>query len=89
MNNTLKILFQDNPELSSQIAQFCASDPEYMKVERRFYETAHEIAKIVGYELYDTFEARFGEFLSQPANTYYFFGLGLRQEVIRALNADA
>ena len=60
MTDKIKMLFLDNPEMTEQIEAFCQRDPLFSKVKLEFYETAHEIAQIVGYELYDRFEQRFG-----------------------------
>ena len=87
MNNNLKMLFIDNPEIDEAIKKFCAQSPEFLKIKEEFYETAHEIAKIVGWELYDRFEQRFGIYVARSSDIYYLFGLGLRQEVLSALGA--
>ena len=88
MNDKIKMLFLDNPEMTEQIEAFCQRDPLFSKVKLEFYETAHEIAQIVGYELYDRFEQRFGLYTARSSDLYYLFGLGLRQEVVSALQPN-
>ena len=85
MNDKLKMLFLDNPDITEQIEDFCAQDPAFLKAKLEFYETVHEIARAVGRELYDRFERRLGAYTSCYTDLYYLFGLGLRQEIISAL----
>ena len=87
MNDKLKMLFIDNPEIDEAIKEFCEQNPGYLKIKEEFYETAHEIAEIVGFDLYDRFEQRFGIYVARSSDIYYLFGLGLRQEVLAALGA--
>lgn len=87
MKKALKALFCDNLELDSEIAAFLAQDPEFVQAEREFYETAHEIAQLVGFERYDRFERRLGRYTARLSDSYYLFGLGLRQEVLQAMGA--
>ena len=88
MNNLIKTLFIDNPKLEEAIKEFCDQNPEYLKIKQEFYETAHEIAKIAGYDLYNRFEQRFGIYVACTSNIYYLFGLHLRQEVLSALQSE-
>ena len=88
MNDPIKMLFIDNPEIEEAIKEFCAQNPEYLKLKQEFYETAQQIAGIVGYELYNRFEQRFGLYIACSNDVYYLFGLGLRQEIISALQPE-
>ena len=85
MSDRLKMLFVDNMDITEEIGKFCEQDPAFLKTEQEFYETAHEIAAVVGFELYSRFERRFRNYLTCYTDLYYLFGLGLRQEVISAL----
>ena len=85
MQNNLKTLFLDNLELDEAISAFLAQDPEFVQAEQEFYETAHEIAQLVGFERYDRFERRLGRYTARLSVIHYLFGLGLRQEVLRAM----
>ena len=88
MNDHINMLFLDNLNLEEQIEAFCEKSPEYQEVRRRFFEAAHEIAAIVDFQLYDRFETSFGQLLSCSNDLYYLFGLGLRQEVLKALQPE-
>ena len=83
--NMLPSLFL-NDTIDAEIEAFCASDPEFAKIEQAFYETANQIAKLVGRDLYDTFEKGFVKYINRTADLYYLYGLGLRQEVLQALS---
>ena len=87
MNDKLKMLFIDNPEIEEAIEDFCAQSPDYLKIKNEFYETTQQIAAIAGWELYDRFERRFNTYMACSTDIYYLFGLGLRQEVLAALGA--
>lgn len=85
MSETMENLFYHNAELYQEIVDFMAQDPEYVKAEREFYETAEEIAALAGFELYDRLERRLGAYMARTGDLHYLFGLGLRQELIRAM----
>ena len=84
MNDAIKMLFVDNPEIDEAVKEFYSQDPEYLKIKQEFYETAHAMKRIVGYDLYDQFEQRFAIYVARSCELYYLFGLGLRQEVLAA-----
>ena len=84
--NTLSSLFL-NDTIDAEIEAFCASDPEFMKAEQDFEEIASQIAKLVGFDLYDAFERGFRKYINLASDLYYLFGLGLRQEILQNLSA--
>ncbi len=84
MNEHMRIIFYENPDIDELIRDFCRTDPEYQRIKREFYEAAHEIQRRVGFDLYQEFEQRFHSYISSYADLHYLFGLGLRQEVLRA-----
>lgn len=88
MNDNLKMLFIDNPGIEEAIKEFCSQNPEYLKLKQEFYETAQQIAGMIGWELYDRFEKRFSLYIASSNDIYYLFGLGLRQEVLSALQPE-
>ncbi len=82
--NTLLSLFL-NETIDTEIESFCASDPEFVIRQQQFDATAHKIAELVGYDLYDAFEVSLGTYWRRASDLYYLYGLGLRQEVLRAM----
>ena len=88
MNNCLKAIFLENLDLDEEIAAFLAQDPEFVRTEQSLCETAQEIAAAAGFELYDRFERSLWRYTARLSDAHYRFGLGLRQEVLRALGAE-
>ena len=85
MTSNIKSLFLDNPCLSAQVSAFCASLPEYKAAERAYYAAEQDLEDRLGYEAFDRFSEVQFRYVNQLAHAYYLFGLGLRQEVLRAL----
>lgn len=88
MTNSIKTLFANNPELDEQIEMFCAKNQKFLTARQDFYDVADEIAKIVGFDLYDRFEKQLIRYLGCSNDIYYLFGLGLRQEILSALQSE-
>lgn len=82
--NTLPSLFL-NDTIDAEIEAFCASDLELLSRKQQFYTAAHEIAELVGHDLYDAFETSLGAYWSRASDLYYLYGLGLRQEILQVL----
>ena len=82
--NTLPSLFF-NDTIDADIEAFCASDPEFVNRKQQFYAAAHKIAELVGYDLNDAFEVSLGADWGRASDLDYLYGLGLRQEVLRAM----
>ena len=81
---TLPSLFL-NDTVINEIEAFCASDPEYQEAKQGFYEIADQIEKLAEPDLYDAFEHSLWAYLYRTADLYYLYGLGLRQELLRAM----
>ena len=87
MNDILYTLFQDNLELPGKVYEFCKENPEFRQAEQEFEAISEQIAEKLGRELYFDFENAQSWYMARLVNAYYLFGLGLRQEVLTALNA--
>lgn len=85
MNEILKTLFLDNPYIPEQVYIFCNQLPEFREAERAYGEAAGRLRSRLGTD-YDAFEETLNWHLAQYAHAYYLFGLGLRQEVLSALD---
>ena len=86
MNDILYTLFQDNTELPGKICEFCKKDAEFCQAEREFEAISKQVAEKLGRELYFDFESAQSWYMAKLVNAYYLFGLGLRQEVLSALD---
>lgn len=82
--STLPSLFL-NDTIVTEIEAFCADDPEYHKARQEFYEITDQFEKLADPSLYDAFEKSLWAYLYRTADLYYLYGLGLRQEILRAL----
>ena len=85
MSDKLKMLFVDNPYLAEQVCAFCKTLPEFRQAEQEFNAVSDKIAEKLGRELYFDFENAQSWYMARLVNAYYLFGLGLRQEVLSAL----
>ncbi len=85
MDNILYTLFQDNVELSGKVYEFCKETPEFCQAEQKFEAISRQVAEKLGQELYLDFEEAQSWYMAKLVNAYYLFGLGLRQEVLSAL----
>lgn len=88
MNDILYTLFQDNTELPGKICEFCKQNAEFCQAEREFEAISEQVAEKLGRELYCEFESVQSWYMAKLVNAYYLFGLGLRQEVISALQLE-
>lgn len=87
MNNILNTLFLDNPYLPEQVTAFCNTIPEYREAEREYREAERELEKQLGYAALNRFDEAQSRYIARLVQAYYLFGLGLRQELLSALEA--
>lgn len=85
MDTILHTLFLDNPYLPEEIAAFCDTLPEFREAEQDYQSAGQVIADRVGYETFNRFDEAQSHYIAQLSHAYYLFGLGLRQEVLSAL----
>lgn len=84
MEDILAALFLDNPCIPEQIYTFCNQLPEFLEAEQNYEASARVLRAKLGKE-YDAFEEILNRYLAQYSKAYYLFGLGLRQELLSAL----
>lgn len=85
MENILHTLFLDNPYIPEQVYAFCKTLPEYREAEREYYAAEQELSDRLGYDEFNRFDNIQSHYMAQLVHAYYLFGLGLRQEVLSAL----
>lgn len=85
MNTILNVLFLDNPYIPEQVAAYCKTLPEYLEAERAYLAAGQELEDRLGYETSSRFEEIHSCYMARLVQAYYLFGLGLRQEVLSAL----
>ncbi len=87
MNNIINTVFFDNPYLPEQVCAFCNTLPEFLEAEREYRSAEEALENRVGYAAFSDFEEVQSHYIAQLVHAYYLFGLGLRQEVLRAMGA--
>ena len=88
MNQQIKTMFLDNPELPEQICQFCQSIPEYVQAREGYYALAQGLGGTMGRQRYFTFEDRLNQYCGWESRAYYLFGLKLRREILEGLQGE-
>ena len=82
--NAIQSLFL-NDTINTEIEAFCAGDQEFTKAQQEFYEITDQFEKLADPSLYNAFEKSLWAYLYRTADLYYLYGLGLRQEILGAL----
>lgn len=85
MQDLLKNLFCNNPEIEKAVARYCSSLPEYAAAKRQYDAAASKVADAVGFSLYDEFQTSLLRYTDYEVYAYYCFGLGLRKKLIQEL----
>ena len=85
MNHILNTLFLDNPYLPEQVHAYCNTLPEFREAEREYRAVEQELEDRLGYETSSRLEEIQSNYMARLVQAYYLFGLGLRQEVLSAL----
>ena len=88
MNDKLKMLFVDNPYLAEQVFDFCNSLPEFCQAEQEFQAVSQQVEEKLDQETFNAFDEAQSWYMARLVNAYYLFGLGLRQEVLSALQPE-
>ena len=88
MNTILYSLFEDNPRSPGELNRFCREMPGYLEARQEFDQAADQVIQLVGYRLYARLEEAMNAYQAYEVRAGYFFGLGLRQELLAALNRD-
>lgn len=85
MNNILNTLFLDNPYIPEQVYAFCKSLPEFREAEQEYQDAERELEKQLSYEVLNRFDEAQSRYMARLVQAYYLFGLGMRQELLSAL----
>lgn len=85
MKTILQTLFIDNPHIPEQVAAFCRTLPEYREAEREYRVAEQELENQLGYQVFNCFDEALSRYMARLVQAYYLFGLGLRQELLSAL----
>ena len=87
MNTILNTLFLDNPYIPEQVTAFCDTLPIFREAEQEYRTAERILSEQIGYDAFNRFDEVQSHYIAQLVHAYYLFGLGLRQEVLSALEA--
>lgn len=85
MNTILNTLFLDNPCLPEQVCAYCKTLPEFREAELDYRAAEQELENQLGYQAFNRFDEVQSRYMARLVQAYYLFGLGLRQELLSAL----
>lgn len=85
MIDILTELFWNPEEIGKGADQLCQMLPGYLEAKRQYEKTAEEVRAIIGYNLYEDFCTKLIQYTNYEVYSYYFFGLGLREDLVKAL----
>ena len=88
MNQQIKTMFLDNPEIPEQIYRFCQGIPEYVQAREEYLALAQELEEAMGRQWYFTFEDRLNQYWAWENQAYYLFGLNLRREILEGFQGE-
>ena len=86
MQDVVLDLLCRSPEVLESISKFLRTLPAYQAAQRDFYATAEQVREKAGPELFSRLEDQFLTYTNYEVLAYYAFGLGLREELVRALS---
>lgn len=85
MNTILNTIFLDNPYLPERVCTYCKTLPEFREAEQEYRAAELELENQLGYQAFNRFDEAQSRYMARLVRAYYLFGLGLRQELLSAL----
>lgn len=85
MNTILNTIFLDNPYIPEQVCAYCKTLPEFREAEQEYRAAEQELENQLGYQAFNRFDEVQSRYMARLVQAYYLFGLGLRQELLSAL----
>ena len=85
MNTILNTIFLDNPYLPERVCAYCKTLPEFRAAEWEYRAAERELENQLGYQAFNRFDEAQSRYMARLVQAYYLFGLGLRQELLSAL----
>ena len=85
MQDLLAELLWRNVEIDEAAARLCQTLPGFSEAKQAYAGLSEQLRKIAGYDLYCQYFAQLMRYTSYEAQAYYSLGLGLREEMVRAL----
>jgi len=85
MQELLAQMLWESEDVHTAAAQLCDSMPEFKEARQQYEETAEQVQSLIGYELLDRLCSQLSLCTSCEVRAYYCLGLGLREELVKAL----
>lgn len=86
MQHLLTELLWRNVEIDEAADRLCQTLPGYQEAKQAYDGLAEQVKTIVGYDLYTRYFAHLIHYTNYEVCAYYSLGLGLRKELIQALD---
>ena len=86
MQDLLTELLLQNQEIDEAANRLCNTLPGFAEAQQEYGGLADQIRAAAGPELYDRFYSQLMRYTGYEVRAYYFLGLGLREELARALD---
>ncbi len=85
MQDLLTRLLWNDSEISAKVFELSHAMPGYQEKSQAYDAVAQEVKAILGFSLYDRYVSALMQLCGYENRAYYALGLGLREQLIRAL----
>ena len=85
MQDLIVELLWRNIEIDEAADRLRQTLPGFQEAKQTYHALAEQIQSIVGYDLYNQYFAQLMRYTNYEAQAYYSLGLGLREDVVKAL----
>ena len=85
MQDMLAQLLWRNTEIDEAADRLRQTLPGFQEAKQTYHALAEQIQSIVGYDLYNQYYTQLMRYTNYEAQAYYSLGLGLREDVVKAL----
>ena len=85
MQDMLAQLLWRNTEIDEAADRLRQTLPGFHEAEQDYDDLAKQIRAVAGYDLYDRYFAQLIRYTNYEVQAYYSLGLGLREDMVRAL----
>ena len=85
MQDMLAQLLWRNTEIDEAADRLRQPLPGFHEAEQDYDDLAKQIRAVAGYDLYDRYFAQLIRYTNYEVQAYYSLGLGLREDIVKAL----
>lgn len=88
MQDLLTELLWRNTEIDKAADQLCKTLPGFQEARQAYHALADQIQAAAGFDLYDRYFTQLVHYTDYEVQAYYSLGLGLRQDIVQALEVQ-